>query len=101
MTLAQKLYEASSDHWLAEGPEHARSPWDQRPASIRSHWEHVAATATAALTGSDAATLAAQRDELLDVLARLVATRKGIEFGSTEEQRAWRVARAVLAEAGR
>jgi hypothetical protein len=101
MTLAQKLYEASADHWLAEGPEHARPPWEQRPVSIRTHWEHIASVAATALTGSDAATANARVEELLDVIARLVATRKGIEYGSTEEQRAWRVARAVLAEGGR
>jgi hypothetical protein len=100
MTLAQKLYEASWEPSpLITVPP--LPPWDNAPKSVREHYEHLATVAESALAGSDAATSAARVEELLDVLARLVATRKGIEFASTEEQRAWRVARAVLVEAGR
>jgi hypothetical protein len=43
----------------------------------------------------------AERDAALNVLERLVATRKGFEFATTAEQQAWREARALLVEHGR
>lgn len=43
----------------------------------------------------------AQRDEALDVIAKLLSFRKGIEYSDTPEQRTVRAAKALLAEHGR
>lgn len=44
---------------------------------------------------------AAQRDGALDVLERLLASFKGIEYTTPEQQATMRRARALLAESGR
>ena len=97
MTLAQKLYEAGSERL----PHINAVPFGQLPEWAIAYWEDVAAVAELHLAGSDVATANARVEELLDVIAGLLEHRKGIEYGVTEEQRAWRVARAVLVEAGR
>lgn len=43
----------------------------------------------------------AQRDAALDYLARIVASRRGNDYGTSEEQALWRGVRALLAESGR
>ena len=43
----------------------------------------------------------AQRDAALDYLKRIVASRKGNDATTAEDQAMWRGARALLAEAGR
>lgn len=96
MTLAQKLYEQACVQTFAP-----MLPWERLDPAHQVTWEAIAETATAHLTGSDAATSAARIEELLDVIARLIACRKGIEYSTREEQAALREARAVLAEAGR
>lgn len=43
----------------------------------------------------------AQRDAALDYLRRIVASRRGNDYGTSDEQALWRGVRALLAESGR
>lgn len=43
----------------------------------------------------------AQRDAALEYLQRIVASRRGYEHSTPDEQAMWRGVRALLAEAGR
>lgn len=43
----------------------------------------------------------AQRDAALEYLQRIVASRRGNDYGTSEDQAMWRGVRALLAEAGR
>lgn len=43
----------------------------------------------------------AQRDAALEYLQRIVASRKGNDYGTSDDQAMWRGVRALLAEAGR
>lgn len=99
MTLAQKLYETGRAHTAYTA--HPMLPWERLHATSQAHYEQLAETAVAHLTGSDAATLAATVDQLADVLAELVKLRKGGEFSKPDEQAVWRRARALVVELGR